>query len=214
MSARQLQQLPEPLYAPQIHSNINPPPPPPPSHRGFPNFQTGTPEAYGAPASAIHSISHHQADPFATPRNDNPGPQDLGYSTSMRTASITTPGMDNLGATAAGGGIAGIALGVAHTNGRESGMQIPESTNAGLHPSHGNPYERDYHTLGTDTPYVPEPPYGSRLPHLNDSYSSSTPVGPAPASFGHFSPQPYEGLHHTLGEPSLRVSPVGSRDLH
>ena len=198
-SARQMQQLPQPLYAPQIHANINPPPPPPPSHRGFSSFQSRSPEVYGAPAPATYSTSLDQVDPFATPRHENPRPHDLGYSTSMRTASTITPGMDNLGGTAAGGGIAGIALGVAHTNARDSRVEAPESTNGHSHSGHGNPLERDYNTLGTDTPYVPEPPYGSRTPHPNDSYSSAIALGAAPASFGHLTPQPYEGSAMHLG---------------
>ena len=128
----------------------------------------------------------------------------------MRTASTTTPGMDNLGTAAAGGGIAGIALGVANTNERDSGLAALRSTNDSSHSSHGNPFERDYNTIGTDSPYVPDPPYASRTIHPNDSHSSAIPLGAAPASIGQLTPQPYEGSAMHLAQypsDSLRPGP-------
>ncbi|KAI9812321.1 MAG: hypothetical protein M1827_004770 [Pycnora praestabilis] len=69
----------------------------------------------------------HTSSPTALPEQPAPDSryweQELGYSRSSRTASSSTPGQDNLGISAAGGGIAGIAMGVASNNERDSGVQ-------------------------------------------------------------------------------------------
>jgi len=111
----------------------------------------------------------------------------------MRTASTTTPGMDNLGATAAGGGIAGIALGVANTDTRESAVSALESTHSLPESSHSDPFASERNIIGTDTPYIPEPPHGSGTYHYNDSLSRAAPLGAGAASAAHFTPRPYEG---------------------
>ena len=119
-------------------------------------------------------------------------PRDLGYSTSMRTAASTvTAGMDNFGAAAAGGGIEGIALSIANTHNRESGMQAVNSIRDYSPSRNSDSFERGHNTIGTDTPYIPEPPYGTRTFHHNDSYSSTAPLGDAAASIGNATPQPY-----------------------
>ncbi|KAL8808118.1 MAG: hypothetical protein Q9223_004196 [Gallowayella weberi] len=82
---------------------------------------------------------------------------DLAYSTSNRTASTTTPGVDNMAASAAGGGIAGIAFGVANLHERESGVEALRSLDTLQQGSRGDPPERDY-GIGSENPYVPEPP--------------------------------------------------------
>lgn len=96
----------------------------------------------------------------------------------MRTTSTVTPGVDNLGTVAAGGGISGIALGVAHTNERESGVDamrgVDDPSNAPFHA----PAERAYNTQGSDTPYVPSAP---------DPYNSA-PLGGTAAAAGHATP--------------------------
>lgn len=85
-------------------------------------------------------------------QNWGPG---LEHTQSMRTNSTATPGMDNLGPAAVGGGISGIALGVANTHDRQSGVDAFRETDA----AHGYiPAERGYHTAGADNPYVPPPP--------------------------------------------------------
>ncbi|KAL8737902.1 MAG: hypothetical protein Q9181_001239 [Wetmoreana brouardii] len=86
---------------------------------------------------------------------------DLAYSTSNRTASTTTPGADNMAAWAAGGGIAGIAFGVANTHERESGVEALRSTENLQQNSRGHPPERG-HGIGSENPYVPEPPMHHR----------------------------------------------------
>ena len=113
----------------------------------------------------------------------------MGYSTSTRTASTTTPGMDNLGVSAAGGGIAGIALGIANTNQRESGIDSLRSTPNSTQNLHDPRLDRGYSSIGTDTPYVPDPPYGTHGLQKNHSYSSTVPLGAALASPGELTPR-------------------------
>ena len=106
-------------------------PPPPPQHRN-------------SPLPPIDTYTIHG--------------QHLDHSESQRTTSTTTPGADNLGEAAAGGGIAGVAFGVAHTHARESGMEAVRSVENLNHLGTGIPQERGYDTLGSDTPYIPAPP--------------------------------------------------------
>ncbi|KAL8732844.1 MAG: hypothetical protein Q9166_002445 [cf. Caloplaca sp. 2 TL-2023] len=87
--------------------------------------------------------------------------RDLAYSTSNRTASTTTPGMENMAASAAGGGIAGIAFGVANTRKRESGVEAFRSLDSLQQSSRGLPPERGY-GIGSENPYIPEPPRHQR----------------------------------------------------
>ena len=101
--------------------------------------------------------------------------------------------MDNLGSTAAGGGIAGIALGVANTNERDSGIQASRPMGDDSALQYIQPPERDYDTLGTDTPYVPEPPYVLQpLSHNNGSYSSTALLGPTMPLSSQLPLRPYE----------------------
>ena len=103
----------------------------------------------------------------------------LDHTTSQRTASTATPGADNLGQAAAGGGISGIALGVANTNERESGLEAIRSM----------PQERSYET--TDTPYIPAPPSRSRDPFSTPTPSHRTDPfedGRATPTPGHLTP--------------------------
>ncbi|KAK5150085.1 hypothetical protein LTR04_006894 [Oleoguttula sp. CCFEE 6159] len=111
--------------------------------------------------------------------------RELGYANSMtvRRQSTTTPGMDNLGERAAGGGIAGIAVGVANTNDRDSGLQalrdIDNLYSRPFYEAPGRQYDAD------DSGY----PYGysgapRRPSHQHQvSYSSSNaPLAPAAAA--------------------------------
>ena len=75
---------------------------------------------------------------------------------------------------AAGGGIAGIAYGVASTNERESGMEALRSLERNSQAGRGLPPERDFDTLGTSTPYVPAPP-SNRGSYARDPFSSPAP---------------------------------------
>ena len=75
-----------------------------------------------------------------------------------------------MGERAAGGGISGIAYGVANTNERESGVEALRSLGDG---HQGLPPERNFDTLGTTTPYVPTPP--DRLSYGRDPFASPAP---------------------------------------
>ncbi|KAL8698501.1 MAG: hypothetical protein Q9224_001820, partial [Gallowayella concinna] len=98
---------------------------------------------------------------------------DLAYSTSNRTASTTTPGVDNMAASAAGGGIAGIAFGVANTHERESGVEALRSLDTLQQSSRALPPERGY-GIGSENPYIPEPPRHHRGPS-QDPFASPAP---------------------------------------
>ncbi len=137
--------------------------------------------------------SRRRVPPIQTAGEDRYWGANLGYSNSMRTASTTTPGMDNLGAAAAGGGIAGIAMGVANTNERESGVEAlraienhRRSVTAGQ--GYGPP-ERGFDVVGSDTPYVPQRPEPSHALQQRSSYSSTVPLGLAAASPGQITPR-------------------------
>ena len=135
-------------------------PPPPPQHRSYPSL----PPNIGSSRSGHHQPPGYsrEGDPTKGPdgNNDRYADRSLDHTMSQRTASTATPGADNLGEAAAGGGISGIALGVASTNERESGLEAVR----------GMPRERSYET--TDTPYIPAPPPGSRH---RDPFSTPTP---------------------------------------
>ena len=78
-----------------------------------------------------------------------------------------------MGDRAAGGGISGIAYGVANTNERESGVEALRSIEESEQGYQGLPPERDFDTLGTTTPYVPAPP--NRLSYGRDPFTSPAP---------------------------------------
>ncbi|KAL5334355.1 glucan endo-1,3-beta-glucosidase btgC [Aspergillus crustosus] len=115
---------------------------------------------------------------------------DLAHTQSMRTNSTATPGMDNLGPAAVGGGISGIALGVANTHDRQSGVDAFRDTGA----STGYiPAERGYHTAGADNPYVPAPPSighaaSSEGLRSHETFGSSAALGAAAAPVGSWTP--------------------------
>ena len=101
--------------------------------------------------------------------------ENLGHSTSNRTTSTTTPGIDNMSATAAGGGIAGIAYGVASAHQRQSGVEALQSLEGLQQSGRGLPPERGYDTVEAENPYVPEPPrHQSTLPQ-QDPFSTPAP---------------------------------------
>lgn len=103
--------------------------------------------------------------------------------------------MDNMGVTAAGGGIAGIAYGVASSNERHSGLEALRAIQHMSDTGSDTPPERNYHTQGTDTPYIPEPPYDVRGLHENGSYSSTAPLGTAAAPLARVTTAPYPAAH-------------------
>lgn len=65
-----------------------------------------------------------------------------------------TPGVDNLGPSSVGGGIGGIAMGVANNNTNNTSPGDGDDGYVG-------PAERGFNTTGSDNPYVPSPPIGS-----------------------------------------------------
>ncbi|KAH0551365.1 hypothetical protein GP486_007420, partial [Trichoglossum hirsutum] len=71
----------------------------------------------------------------ATPTADDNGRywgREIGYVPTPAPSS-TTPGMDNVGEASAGGGVAGLAMGVAASNQRDSGMQALQAIENGGH---------------------------------------------------------------------------------
>lgn len=88
---------------------------------------------------------------------DIPPPPAHRYSHGARESHTVTPGMDNLGPSSPGGGISGIALGIANTHDRQSGIDASR----GVHDGYAGPAERDFNTTGSDTPYVPSAGYMS-----------------------------------------------------
>ena len=143
---------PPPLYTDsptRQYDNRRPPPPPPPQHRS-------------------NASSSYQLPPI----NTNTGvSRDLDHSLSHRTTSTVTPGADNLGEAAAGGGLGGIALDIANTRARESGMEAMRSVESLDRTAAGLPMERSYET--SDTPYIPVPP--NRMSHGRDPFASPAP---------------------------------------
>lgn len=142
----------------------------------------------------------------------------LGHTNSMRTHSTATPGMDNLGPAAVGGGISGIALGVANTHDRQSGVDAFRDTDG---PAHNIPAERGYHTTGSDNPYIPALPEGAHGSSDNlrpQSYGSNVALGAAAASAGQLTPgasnpsqrslfdSPYQGVGPLNEGPYQRQS--------
>ncbi|KAL4896087.1 glycoside hydrolase superfamily [Aspergillus ambiguus] len=158
------------------------------------------------------------ADPYSHRGWDHPH--------SMRTQSTATPGMDNLGPAAVGGGISGIALGVANSNDRQSGVDAFRDT-AGEPSTSNFPAERGYHAPGSDNPYVPPPPapavaaYDSsdHLPPRSGAYGSSAalaaaaavPAGAA-ASRRSLVDSPYQGVGALDAGPYQRQSVYNNGD--
>ena len=128
-------------------------PPLPPAHRYTPyqpSQPTGSVDSQTPRPQIAVNTSQAQESAY--------GRRDLGHSASNRTASTITPGADNWGDRAAGGGMTGIALGVANTNERESGIEALRSLDD-THSTRGVPPER-YGTMPTETPYMPPLSHG------------------------------------------------------
>lgn len=156
------------------------------TNRFYENGHHPLPPAYTD--SPVRQYSHNDQPPIPPQHQDSFGSRyhpppldtsasnggDLGHSTSNRTASTTTPGADNLGEAAAGGGIAGVAFGVASSNARESGVEAMRSLESLDRVGAGIPQERGYNTVGSDNPYIPAPP-SHRLSYVRDPFASPTP---------------------------------------
>lgn len=164
--------FPLPVYTDSPTRHYDTPPPPPahqaislPAHQSF--DPTNSNPSSPRPRVRINTTQAQNA-PYES--------RGLDHSTSTRTASTITPGADNMG-EAAGGGIAGIAYGIANTNERESGVEAMRSLEHIPRSGRGLPPERDYDTLGTTTPYVPAPPPSNRGSYGGDPFSSPAPSG-------------------------------------
>ncbi|CEJ60198.1 putative glucan endo-1,3-beta-glucosidase btgC [Penicillium brasilianum] len=134
--------------------------------------------------------------------DDNiPAPPPHRYGQSLRNNSSVTPGVDNLGPTSVGGGISGIALGVANSHDRLSGVDAVRGMDQ--HDGFSGPAERGYHTTGSDNPYIPSYTPGltsSESLRPEQSYGSNMPLGGAAAS---------PGLQ-TPGQSSIHLSDASS----
>ncbi|KAI9862202.1 MAG: hypothetical protein M1824_001583 [Vezdaea acicularis] len=162
------------------------------------------PVGAGQPAPELSEAAPPPPPPHSVPRAGPPlltsteggqaWGQGLGYSHSQRTASTPTPGMDNFGESAAGGGIAGVALGVANSNERESGVQALRGIEDVRHPVRQNDFSGDtYHGPGERS--MSDAPYGSTRPrstlYQQSSNSSNIPLGAAAVPPGQSTPGLY-----------------------
>ena len=130
------------------------------------------------------------APPNPPPHRDTEGRywgRELGYTNSAY--SNITPGVDNFGEQA-GGGIAGIAMGVADANARESGLEAMRNTpgydpSREMHSYEDSPYRQRQDPPGSyDDPFYGRPP-----PRQEHSQSSLTPLGAAAFPPGIATPQ-------------------------
>ena len=174
-------------------------PPPPPIHR------SQAPVSYQLPQPTDSSDSEStrpriQVNTGQAQEGTYRG-QGLDHSTSNRTTSTITPGADNMGERAPGGGIAGIALGIANANERESGVEALRALDDIPEAHRGFPPEREYDTIGTTTPYVPAPPFSNRASQARDPFSSpspsrrSDPFGDGMQTPGDLTPRGYPSTH-------------------
>ena len=199
-----------PAYTDSPTRRYNDSPPPPPAHRSQASFVYQVPQPidssdpeYTRPQIQLNT---RQAQEGAY------GNQGLDHSTSNRTTSTITPGADNMGERAAGGGIAGIAYGVANTNERESGVEAMRGLEDIPEAHRGFPPERGYDTLGTSTPYVPAPPSSHQT---RDPFSSPAPSGRSnPFDDGRGSDIHTPGDLTPRGYPSTHSIPLSDYPQH
>lgn len=194
---REAQPSPPPGYTDSPTRLYNDRPPSPPAHRYTP-YQPPQPTGPidSQTARPRIAVNTRQA------REGTYGSRDLGHSASNRTASTITPGADNWGDRAVGGGMTGIALGVANTNERESGIEALRSLD-GTQPARGLPPER-YDTMPSDTPNIPAPLFHSRDPFTSPALSGRS--NPFEDERGDISPSP--GDLTPRGYPSTHSIPM------
>ena len=115
-----------------------------------------------------------------------------------------------MGESAAGGGIAGIAIGVANTNERDSGVEALRSLERIHESSRGLPAERAYITIGSDTPYIPTILSGFQGVHAHDAYISPVPsaTNPFDDENRQISANPSAGQLTPRGYPSQTSIPM------
>ena len=194
-----------PRYTDSPTRHYNDRPPSPPAHRYTPYQPPPSTDSFDSqtPRPQI-AVNTRQAQEAYSGR-------DLGHSASNRTTSTITPGADNWGDRAVGGGMAGIATGVANTNERQSGIEALRSLD-GTQPARGISPEH-YDMMPTNTPHLPAPPSHSR-----DPFASPTPSGrsnPFEDGRGDISPSP--GDLTPRGYPSTHSIPMSeypSQDMY
>lgn len=171
-------------------------PPPPPAHTSSTAYQIPRPTIVQPPRPHIQVNTRKvQYGAYRSP--------DLDHSASNRTASTITPGADNLGERAVGGGIAGIAMGVAHTDEHGSGVEALRSPRESPQADRGLPPE----------PYNTIP---NLHPHMRDPYASPAPSGD-PFDDQRGSPTPSPGDITPRGNPSSHSIPMSEypfRDVY
>lgn len=161
---------------------------------------------------------------------DIPPPPQHRFSEPDRNNANITPGVDNLGPASIGGGISGIALGVANSHDRLSGVDMRDENPDGF----VGPAERAFNTMGSDNPYNPASAgYGSSESlRPEQSYGSNMALGAAAASPAFQTPgqssthlnEPARGMHDQFpgpyggglvsGGPYQRQSNYGSGDIN
>lgn len=106
-----------------------------------------------------------------------------------------------MAASAVGGGIAGIAFGVANTHERESGVEALRSMESLQQSSRGIPPERG-HGIGSENPYIPEPPRHSRAFPTQDPFITPAPSTHNPFEDSRQAPSPGR-LTPTISRPDI-----------
>lgn len=164
------------------------------------------------------SHGHPTALSPASPAGPAPGPRDgwdprLAPTPPSRTRQAAPPAMDNLGPAAVGGGIGGVALGIANSHDRLSGIDARQSLDGMDNDHFTGPVERGYNTTGSDNPHVPPlpdfPSYASSdYLMARDSYPSSMGLGPGTAS-SQSTPR-YNRSQRSLLDRQAYPYPVGS----
>jgi exo-beta-1,3-glucanase (GH17 family) len=196
------QPSPPSTYTDSPTRHYNDSPPPPPVHRAQSAFSYQLPDATD---STDNESSRPQIS--VNTRQAQGGNQGLDHSTSNRTVSTITPGADNMGEAAAGG-INGIAMGVANTNERESGVEALRSLERIPEGSRGLPPEHGY-----DTPR--EPPSSYRAYSARDPFSSPAPSrGSNPFDDGRSLESPSPGDLTPRGYPSTHSIPMSDYPPH
>lgn len=115
----------------------------------------------GRTFSFDHGDDHANRQDDVSPISDPPAYESANP---RSDTTATTPGMDNLGPASVGGGISGIALGVASTNDNDgaagaAGAATGSGSGGGDDDAaYTGPAERAFNTTGADNPYVPSPP--------------------------------------------------------
>ena len=106
-----------------------------------------------------------------------------------------------MAASAAGGGIAGIALGVANTHERESGVEALRSVESLQQNNRRMPPERGY-GVGSENPYIPEPPSHTRGLSAQNPFHTPTPSTHDPFEDHRHAPSPGQ-LTPTPSRPDI-----------